>query len=82
MKIDGVKKVKVIAGASIGKLSIMEVWLFDKNEERIGTKYINVAELKEKNIIKRSNQFKKAEEWLNTEEGLSWVAEAKHWQIF
>jgi hypothetical protein len=82
MKIDGVKKVKVVAGASIGKLSIMEVWLFDENEERIGIKYISVAELKEKNIIKKSNQFKKAEEWLNTEEGLSWVAEAKHWQIF
>jgi hypothetical protein len=82
MKIDGVKKVKVVAGASIGKLSIMEIWLFDENEERIGIKYISVAELKEKNIIKKSNQFKKAEEWLNTEEGLSWVAEAKHWQIF
>lgn len=82
MKIDGVKKVKIVAGASIGKLSIMEVWLFDENGDLIGTKYINVNELKAKNIIRKSNQFKKAEEWLNTEEGLSWVAEAEHCQIF
>jgi|HigsolmetaAR206D_1030411.scaffolds.fasta_scaffold00120_51 hypothetical protein len=82
MKIEGVKKAKIVAGASRGKLSIMEVWLFDEKEEILGTKYINVAELKEKNIIKRANQFKKAEEWLNTEEGLSWVSEAKHWEIF
>lgn len=80
--IEGIKKVKIMAGASRGSFSIMEARLFDIDGKRIGSKYLSCDELKEKGIIKRSNSFGKAEKWLNTSEGLEWVSTANHYQIF
>jgi hypothetical protein len=81
-KIEGIKKVEVTAGASRGKFSIMEVRLRGEENKYLGTKCISCDELKDKGVIKRSNSFNKAEEWLNTEEGIEWVSTAKHHQIF
>jgi hypothetical protein len=80
--IEEIKKVKIVAGASRGDFSIMEARLLDADGNRIGSKYLSCDELKEKGIIKRSNSFKKAEDWLNTSEGIEWVSTANHYQIF
>ena len=80
--IEGVKSVKVVAGASLNRFSIMEAKLKDEEGKYLGTKYLSCDTLKIKGVIKRADSFKKAEEWLNTEEGRTWVETAHHHQIF
>lgn len=75
------REIKVKAGASIGKLQIMECWVLE-NGKRIGSKYINVSHLKEKGVIKKANSFKKAEEFLNTKEGFKFYNETPHTPLF
>ncbi|UOQ93385.1 hypothetical protein MUO14_23945 [Halobacillus shinanisalinarum] len=77
-----VVEVSIVAGASLGKFSIMEARLIGVAGERLGVKYLSCDELKEKGVIKRANSFNKAEKWLNTKEGLEWAKDAKHYQIF
>lgn len=81
MIVEGIKKVKIIAGASVNMFSIMEARLLDDNKKYLGCKFISCDELKDKGIIKRANSFGKAEKWLNTEEGLEWVRTATHHPI-
>lgn len=74
-------RIKVKASASVGKLQIMECWKYE-GDKRVGSKYINVAHLKSSGVIKRSDSFRKAEEFLNTEEGLKFYEETKHTPLF
>lgn len=64
-------QIKAIARFGSGKkaLRIFECWEYDGNKE-VFSKYVNVAYLQDKGIIKTTNQSRKAEEWLNTPEGL------------
>jgi len=74
--------VKVVAGMTVGKSSVMEVHLTGEQEKYLGCKYVSCQELKERGVIKRSNSFEKAEKWLNAPEGLKWVAEAKSYRLW
>lgn len=75
-------KLKVVAGASRGTMAIMEVAPYTEDGKPLSHKYINVADLKAKGIVKRSNSFGKAESWLNTPEGMAFYDKAEHCQIF
>lgn len=75
-------KLKVGAGASRGSMAIMEVVPYDSDGKPLTHKYINVADLKARGVVKRSNSFGKAEAWLNTKEGMKFFDEAEHCQIF
>lgn len=72
------KRIKVIASATrkLGRKTdgIYEV----KMDESSKHKYLPMGELKELSGAKRSNQFKKIEEWLNTAEGRKWAKETPH----
>ena len=72
------KRIKVIASATkrVGRKTegIYEVRIDDSLKH----KYLPVNELKELTGIKRINQFKKVEEWLNTKEGRKWAIETPH----
>ena len=81
-KVEGVSKVVVTAGATRGNVSIIEVRLRNEKGKYLGTKHLSCDELKAKGVIKRVDSFKKASEWLNTEEGLEWVSTAKSYDIF
>lgn len=75
VKVD--KRIKVIASATkrVGRKTegIYEV----KIDGSIRHKYLPVNELKELSGIKRINQFKKVEEFLNTSEGRKWALTVK-----
>lgn len=75
-------KLKVVAGASRGTMAIMEVAPYTTSGEPLSHKYINVADLKGRGVVKRSNSFGKAEDWFNTPEGMKFYDEADHCQIF
>lgn len=51
-------KVEIVDSASIGKLQIFECHEF-LDGKNVGYKYVNVARLKEKGVIKKANSFKK-----------------------
>lgn len=72
-------KIKIKASAMFGSgkkaLRIFECWEYDGNHA-VGSKYIDVALLRKKGIVKTTNQSKKAEEWLNTREGLQFFKDA------
>lgn len=72
-------EIRAIARFGSGKkaLRIFECWARN-GDKVVGTKYVNVAFLQEKGIIKTTNQTKKAEEWLNTEEGRTFYQETPH----
>lgn len=72
--VDKSKKIKIIASASMGKLQIFECREYE-GTKAVDSKYINVALLKDKGIIKTINQTKKAEEFLNTKEGMQFYKE-------
>lgn len=74
------KKIKVVAGASVGKLQVMECWVYE-GRERVSSKFINVKCLKDLGVVKRANSFGKAEKFLNTEEGLKFYEETPHTPI-
>ncbi|WP_416825468.1 hypothetical protein [Ectobacillus polymachus] len=77
MKLDEVSKIKV--ATATGNLNVMEVRFLNSKKRWVGFKLINVEDLKAKGIIKKANSFRKAESWLNTDEGRKWaVMEAKH----
>lgn len=75
-------KLEVVAGASHGPISIMEVAPYTAEGKPLSHKYINVASLKAKGVVKRANSFGKAEKWLNTPEGMTFYDEAEHCQLF
>lgn len=72
------KRIKIVASATkkVGRKTegIYEVVIDDSLKH----KYLPMNELKELAGLKRSNQFKKAEEWLNTKEGREWALKAPH----
>jgi hypothetical protein len=76
------KVIKIVASATkrVGRKTegIYEV-IIDGSTRH---KYLPMNELKELAGLKRSNQFGKAEDWLNTEEGLSWALKTPHVSIF
>lgn len=74
--------VEIVAGATYKKFSIMEANLYSRHKKLVETKNLSCDALKAKGIIKRSDSFKKAREWLNTKEGLKWVRDATHHDIF
>jgi hypothetical protein len=76
--VEGVVKVKVMAGTKFGDFAMMETRLYDTEGEYIRNKNISVNDLKAKGVVSRWNSFGKAEKWLNTEEGLTWISTAKH----
>ncbi len=77
VKLDEVSKIKV--ATATGNLNVMEVRFLNSKKRWVGFKLINVEDLKAKGIIKKANSFRKAESWLNTDEGRKWaVMEAKH----
>lgn len=45
-------------------------------------KYLPLNELKEKSGVKRVNQTKRIEEWLNTKTGLEWALSVKEASIY
>lgn len=75
------KEIKVVAGASVGKLHIMECRLYEDGK-RVSGKYINVENLKALGVVKRVDSFNKAEDFLNTEEGLKFYESTPHTPIF
>ena len=72
------EQIKIIASASkkVGRKTeaIFEI----KIDGAANHKYVSVEPLKEKGVIKRISQFKKAQEWMNTEEGRAWALETPH----
>lgn len=75
------RRIKIVATASRGKAQIFECWEYDGNQA-VSHKYVNVAFLKQMNIVKTTNQSKKAEAFLNTVEGLKFFDSTPHTQIF
>ncbi|PFR93489.1 hypothetical protein [Priestia megaterium] len=73
--------IKVEAGATIGKLQIIECHKYDDNGAEIGYKYIDVKALKDAGVIKRANSFKKAQQFFNTSKGLEFYDKANHMSI-
>lgn len=74
------KIIKVEASASVGKLQIMECWVYE-NGERVSSKFINVKYLKDLGVVKRANSHGKAEAFLNTKEGFKFYQETPHTPI-
>jgi hypothetical protein len=72
------KRIKIVASATrkIGRKTdgIYEVIIDDSPKH----KYLPMNELKELAGLTKSNQFKKAEAWLNTKEGRKWASETPH----
>jgi hypothetical protein len=72
------KRIKIIASATkrVGRKTegIYEVRIDDSSKH----KCLPMNELKELAGVKRANQFKKVEEWLNTKEGRKWALETPH----
>jgi hypothetical protein len=77
-----VKRIKIVATATkkVGRKTdgIYEVVIDDS----LRHKYLPMNELKELAGLSRSNQFKKAEDWLNTKEGRKWALETPHMNFF
>jgi hypothetical protein len=75
------KRIKIVASATkkVGrkKEGIYEVVIDDSGKH----KYLPMNELKELAELTRSNQFKKAEDWLNTKEGREWALKTPHVQF-
>jgi hypothetical protein len=76
------KRIKIVASATkkVGRKTegIYEVVMDDSKKH----KYLPMNELKDFAGLKRSNQFKKAEDWLNTKEGREWAINTPHVAIF
>lgn len=75
--IDKVHRIEVVATAKIGVRSFFELRFFDREEQRILSKIVNCAPLKELGVMKRVSASK-AETWLNTDEGKRWAFDAPH----
>ncbi|WP_121616581.1 DUF3797 domain-containing protein [Virgibacillus halodenitrificans] len=80
VKVD--RRIKIIASATKrtkGKtIGIYEVSIHGEKTH----KYLPAKELKELAGVKRINQFKKVEEWLNTTQGEKWAKETAHVKDF
>ncbi|WEA47267.1 hypothetical protein [Priestia aryabhattai] len=74
--------IKVQAGATIGKLQIMECHKYNDEGKEISYKYIDIKPLKDDGIIKKANSFKKAEAFLNTPEGIEFYDISSHMRIW
>lgn len=76
------KRIKIVATATkkVGRKTdgIYEVVIDDSRKH----KYLPMNELKQLAGLTRSNQFKKAEDWLNTKEGRKWALETPHVPFF
>lgn len=76
--------IEIRASARFGSgkkaLRIFECWE-NEGHKKIGSKYVNVALLQEKGVIKTMNQTKKATEFLNSEEGLKFYKETPHTRL-
>lgn len=70
--------IKVTASGSRGKLQVLECHQYNNDGKEVGYKFINAKLLKDKGIIKKFPGYKKADEFLNTDEGLRFYEEAKH----
>ena len=77
-------KIEIRASASIGKLQLFECHEYEgegKDKKLFGIKIINIKPLKEMGIIKRSNSYTKAEQFLNSEDGMKWYQDAENVRI-
>lgn len=76
--------IEIVASATFGRgktaLRIFECKETEAGAYR-GYKYVNVAYLQERGIIKTTKQAKKAEEWLNTDEGKEFYKETPHTKL-
>lgn len=76
--------IEIVASASFGR-GKNALRIFECKETAAGTsvgyKYVNVAYLQEKGIIKTTKQMKKAEEWLNTVEGKEFYTNTQHTRL-
>ncbi len=75
-------RIKITAVATIGKVSVMECQRYDEKGNALDYKFVDVHALKEAGVIKRADSYKKAENFLNTPEGIKFYQEAHHMKIF
>ena len=73
-------QIKVEFTGSFGSLKVFECHEYE-GKQKIGCKIININPLKEKGIINRISDIRKAEKYLNTEEGMKFYTEAQHINI-
>ncbi|WHY76087.1 hypothetical protein QNH20_18415 [Neobacillus sp. WH10] len=75
--LNDVVSAKVIASANVYGYRFFEVRLSDKDDRYQGTVNVHLSKLKELNVTKSINGFKKVQAWLDTPIGLEYVITVK-----
>jgi len=74
--------IKVKAAATLEKVQVMECHKYNDEGKEVSYKYIDVKTLKEEGIIKSIRSTRRAEQFLNTPEGIEFYDKAHHMRIW